>query len=123
MANGQPTPRTPPQPGQTPPRPRIGMWIVLALVLLGINFWIGSLATEPASRVRIPYSPFFLNEVNAGHVKEITSKGTAIQGEFTEKVKVGKNDPSTEFQSEIPTFADDVGLSRLLQSKQVEVNA
>jgi cell division protease FtsH len=126
MAQGDPQPSAPQQQQQPPapaPRPRVGAWILLALVLLAINFWIGSLATEPASRVRIPYSPFFLNEINAGHVKEITSKGTAIQGEFTEKVKVGKSDPTTEFETEIPTFADDVGLSRLLQEKKVEVNA
>src|SRR5213592_1001102 len=60
-------------------------WILFALVLLAFNFYLGSRATQPPSRVRVPYSPFFLEQVSAGHVKEITSKGTAIQGTFNQK--------------------------------------
>jgi cell division protease FtsH len=109
---------------QEPPRFRFGRaWIIFALALLALNIYISSRAAEPTSRVRVPYSPFFLNEVNAGHVKEITSKGTAIQGTFTEKIKAGKSAATTNFQTEIPAFADNVGLSRLLQQKGVEVNA
>ena len=48
-------------------------WIVFALLLFALNFYLGSRATQPPSRVRVPYSPFFLNQVNAGRVKEITS--------------------------------------------------
>ena len=82
----------PPAPrGSSPTRPqfpRIGRtWIVFALVLLGLNFYFGSRATQPPARVRVPYSPFFLNQVTDGHVKEITSKGTAIQGTFTKKLQ------------------------------------
>ena len=51
--------------------------------LLALNFFISSRAMEPASRVRVPYSPFFLQQVKAGNVAEITSKGTAIQGTFS----------------------------------------
>ncbi len=127
-ADGSPPPAprgsSPSTPQPSPPSFRFGRWwIVFALVLLALNIYISSRASEPASRVRVPYSPFFLNEVNAGHVKEITSKGTAIQGTFTEKVKFGKSSPTTNFQTEIPAFADNVGLSRLLQKKGVEVNA
>jgi len=119
----QPPPGGAPQ-GPQPPRFRIGAgWIVFAVVLLGINFFIASRATESPSRVSVPYSPFFLNEVNAGHVKEITSKGTAIQGTFTEKVKYANNDPTTRFQTEIPAFNNNDALSRVLQDKHVVVNA
>jgi cell division protease FtsH len=118
-----------PQPGSPPNQPQFPRfrfsrrWIVFALVLLAVNFYIGSRATQPQSRVRIPYSPFFLNQVSAGHVKEITSKGTAIQGTFTQKVKYRKEKPTTRFRTEIPAFADDNALSRLLQKKGVVVNA
>jgi hypothetical protein len=74
-------------PASPPParfRPGRG-WLVFFLVLLVINFYASSRATRPISRVRVPYSPFFLQQVSAGHVRQITSKGTAIQGTFTEK--------------------------------------
>ena len=79
----------PPAPsGASPPRSRFHVsrgWILFGLALLAFNIYFSSRATEPSSRVRVPYSPFFLKQVNAGHVKEITSKGTAIQGTFTKQ--------------------------------------
>jgi cell division protease FtsH len=129
-AEQRPGPGRPPQAPRgapsdpQPPRFRIGAgWVVFALVLLAVNFFIATRAMESPSRVSVPYSPFFLNEVNAGHVKEITSKGTDIQGTFTEKVKYAKNDPTTRFQTEIPAFNNNDALSKLLQDKRVVVNA
>ena len=110
----------------TPNRPRfrVGrMWILFALLLLAFNFYFGSRATRPPSRVRVPYSPFFLNQVRAGHVDEITSKGTAIQGTFTKKVRFQDSKPTTRFRTEIPAFANNNALSRLLEEKGVVVNA
>ena len=78
---------------------------------------------QPASRLHVPYSPFFLDQVNAGHVKEITSKGTAVQGTFTQPQSYAGSKANTLFQTEIPTFADNTTLSALLQSKGVVVNA
>jgi cell division protease FtsH len=123
-------PSTPPAPrGSSPPspqpprfRPTRG-WIIFAVVLLGLNFYLGSRATQPASRIRVPYSPFFLQQVTDGHVKEITSKGTAIQGTFTQKQQYAGSKPTLRFRTEIPAFADNNALSRLLQAKRVVVNA
>src|SRR6476619_7222212 len=109
-----------------PPRPRsrVGIvWILIALVLLGINIYAGTRAMQPASRLHVPYSPFFLDQVNAGHVKEITSKGTAVQGTFTQPQSYAGSKTNPLFQTEIPTFADNTTLSALLQSKGVVVNA
>src|SRR4051794_40540353 len=103
-------PRSPPgstRPSPPSERPRFRIsrgWAIFALVLLALNFYFGSRATHPASRVRVPYSPFFLSQVTAGHVKDITSKGTAIQGTFRQKETYGKSKPTTLFQTEIPTF-------------------
>jgi cell division protease FtsH len=110
----------------SPQRPRFRLspgWIVFFLVLLAFNFYVGSRATQPQSRVRIPYSPFFLDQVRAGHVKEIRSKGTAIQGTFTQKIKFEEKKPTTRFRTEIPAFANNDALSQLLESKGVVVNA
>src|ERR687887_746235 len=91
-------------PQQQPPRFRPSRtWIIFFLALLALNFYFGTRATQPAARVRIPYSPFFLNQVKAGHVKQITSKGTAIQGTFTQKVRYDGSKPTSEFKTEIPT--------------------
>jgi cell division protease FtsH len=123
-AGAPPSPRgsspTPPQPPRFVFNRR---WIIFALGLLLLNFYLGSRATQPTSRVRVPYSPFFLEQVTAGHVKEITSKGTAIQGTFTKKEQYAGSKPTTKFQTEIPAFANNDSLSALLQQKRVVVNA
>ena len=118
-----PAPRGSTPPPQ-PPRFRFSRnWILFALVLLAFNIFIASRAMGEPSRVRVPYSPYFLNQVRAGHVKEITSKGTAIQGTFKEEQRYQDSKPTTKFRTEIPAFADNDALSKLLQEKGVVVNA
>jgi hypothetical protein len=71
-----------------PPRWRFrppSTWIALFLGLLAINIYFSARATQRASRIRVPYSPFFLHQVQAGHVKSIASTGAAAQGTFTQK--------------------------------------
>ena len=113
---------SPPSPQPPRFRPTRG-WIIFAVILLGFNFYLGSRATQPASRIRVPFSPFFLQQVTDGHVKDITSKGTAIQGTFTQKQRYAGSKPTLRFRTEIPAFADNNALSRLLQAKRVVVNA
>ncbi|HXL44095.1 MAG TPA: ATP-dependent zinc metalloprotease FtsH [Gaiellaceae bacterium] len=122
-ASAPPAPR-----GSRPPpqRPRFRpsrAWIVFFLALLALNFYLGSRATQPPSRVRVPYSPFFLQQVTVGHVKEITSKGTAIQGTFNQKVAYAGSKPTTLFETEIPAFANNDALTSLLEENEVVVNA
>jgi len=113
-------PRLPP-----PPRPRFRFrwWFAWILGLLFINYWIASRSTQAPPRVRVPYSPFFLTQVNAGHVASITSKGTAVQGTFTLPLSYAGSKATKRFKTEIPTFADTNSLSQLLQRKGVVVNA
>jgi cell division protease FtsH len=118
----------PPPPSQPPqqPKPRFRVtWQLLALAvgLFAVNFWFGSRATQSPVRVRVPYSPFFLNQVEDGNVTDITSKGTAIQGTFKKKESYNGSKPTTRFQTEIPAFADTKPLSSLLERKKVVVNA
>jgi cell division protease FtsH len=123
-AETPPSPRgSSPAPAPRPwfrPSPR---WIAFFLVLLAFNIFITSRAMEPESRVRVPYSPFFLNQVTAGNVESITSQGTDLQGAFTKELRYEDSDPTTRFRTEIPSFADTDELSRLLQSNDVTVNA
>jgi cell division protease FtsH len=120
-------PAAPTTPTPTPsPRPRLRVgwrWIVFGLALLAINYYVGSRATQAQPRVRVPYSPFFLQQVSDGHVVSITSKGTAIQGTFTKPERYNGAKATKLFQTEVPAFADTNSLSQLLQRKRVVVNA
>ncbi len=95
---------------------------MIALLLFVANFWIASNATQPQQRVRVPYSPVFLNQARAQNVKEITSTGTAVQGTFKHAVSFGGT-RSTAFSTEIPEFADAAALARLLEDHGVVINA
>ncbi len=124
---GSSTPPAPRGTTPTPPRPRrFGFgrnWILFLIGALLLNIYLGSRAMREPSRVRVPYSPFFLQQVRESKVKDITSKGTAIQGTFKEAETYKDSKPTTRFRTEIPTFADNTSLSKLLQSKGVIVNA
>jgi cell division protease FtsH len=93
------------------------------IALLIINVYASVRAQQPASRLRVPYSPFFVQQITDGHVKEITSKGTSIQGTFTRAQKYAGSKPYTRFETEVPAFANKNALSNLLQRKNVTVNA
>jgi cell division protease FtsH len=106
------------------PRFRLAWWVAASFVaLLLINYWAASQATQAQSRVRIPYSPVFLGDVQAGKVAAIRSKGTAIQGTFKRPERYGTSKATIRFKTEVPAFADTNALSQLLQSKRVVINA
>jgi cell division protease FtsH len=117
-------------PDQHKPRPphRLrGFW-VFVLVLLAVN-WLSVLLVQPSSqsRVQVPFSPFFLTEVQNGQVKSISTKGDTVQGTFTTKLRYPPNDkgatPTTLFSTQIPSFWDGRQLSTLLLSKNVGLTA
>jgi cell division protease FtsH len=95
---------------------------ILALILFGLNYWVASRATQHHPRVRIPYTPLFLEQVRDRNVVQITSKGTAIQGEFRRPVRY-KKARSSRFSTEVPAFANTDALSKLLQENGVVINA
>src|SRR5919201_1687486 len=111
--------------GSAPQSPRSSLWLRLAvfgLVLLGINYWLASRATRQPTRIHIPYSPVFLAQVRDGNVARITSKGTAVQGEFKQRLRF-EGHRSKRFRTEIPSFANTDALSKLLEQKGVVINA
>jgi cell division protease FtsH len=107
-----------------PSRPkRIAAYAVLLVVLLGLNFWAAHRVIQ-AKRIRVPYSPFFLQQVRKGNVVSITSVNSTIQGDFARAARpAGTSTASVHFVTEIPSFADTDALSRLLQQHRVVVNA
>jgi cell division protease FtsH len=107
-----------------PSRPtRIVVYVVLLAVLLGVNYW-GAHRVIEQTRIRVPYSPFFLDQVRADNVVTVTSTTSELQGDFKHATKPqGSSTASTHFVTEIPSFADTNQLSRLLEEHGVVVNA
>jgi cell division protease FtsH len=123
---GDQKPPSGPQPPQQPqqPRIRVAWWVVASVIaLLAINYYSATRATQAQKRVRIPYSPVFLQQVREGNVDSIQSKGTAIQGTFESAEKIGKAKPTKLFKTEVPAFANTDALSKLLVQKGVVINA
>jgi cell division protease FtsH len=102
---------------------RIRSWLLAIVLALAVNYWLVHRATEPPARIRIPYSPFFVQQVRQGNVREITSRGTAIQGSFHDARRYRGSPRATRFSTEVPSFADGNALTALLQRKNVVVNA
>jgi cell division protease FtsH len=124
-------PETPPPAprGSSPPppeRPWFALsrrWILVILALFALNLFVTSRFMGPESRVRVPYSPFFLQQVESRNVAEITSQGTDIEGTFKKEVTFQDSDPTTRFRTEIPAFANEDELAEVLQQNDVVVNA
>src|SRR5580704_19276632 len=70
-------------PSRPPPHRRPGfLWFVLILIALN---WLSVIVFQPSSgqpRVTVSFNPFFLEQVQAGQVKSISSKGDTVQGTF-----------------------------------------
>ena len=107
-----------------PSRPtRIAVYVALVVVALVVNYWAAHRVIQ-VTRVRVPYSPFFLQQVRADNVVSVTSTAGKLQGDFVHATKpAGTSTTSIHFVTEIPSFADTNQLSRLLQQHGVVVNA
>jgi cell division protease FtsH len=110
-----------------PPHRWRGFWI-LFIVLLALN-WLSVLIVGPGGqpRVTVPFSPYFIQQVQQGRVKSINSTVNTIQGTFTHKLRYPAADrnatPTTLFQTQVPTFWNNDQLTALLRGHGVEVNA
>ena len=70
-----------------PSRPwRIAFYVVVIAAMLGVNYWAAHRATQ-VTRIRVPYSPFFLEQVRTGNVVTVTSTASELQGDFAQATK------------------------------------
>jgi cell division protease FtsH len=103
-------------------------WIVALIVgAFIVNYWLASRSLSEPPRLRIPYSPLFVDQIREGNVESITSKGTSLQGLFKQPVRYPPTGTdsreSRRFSTLIPSFADTAALSKLLEQKKVVINA
>jgi cell division protease FtsH len=107
--------------------PRSRRFIALILGLLALNFVVAFITGGPEKHTPVPYSPFFLEQVRAGNVQEISSRAETIQGDLKRKATFtppgGKAKTVDLFETEVPSFVETRGLTELLESKGVVLNA
>jgi cell division protease FtsH len=109
------------------PKRRRGTFLAFIVGLLALNLVLALVTGGPASSTRVPYTPFFLNEVKAGNVKEISSEQQTIQGQLKKPTVFqesnGKRASVTKFNTQVPAFVNTDDLTKQLEAKGVVVNA
>ncbi|HLH66446.1 MAG TPA: ATP-dependent zinc metalloprotease FtsH [Solirubrobacteraceae bacterium] len=114
-----------------PPAPnpsRSRWWIAAAVVaLLAINLWVSSQALAPNAPIRIPYYPTFIDQVNAHNVLSVDTTVNSVTGTLRHPIRYPSNEPgapeSTNFATQIPSFANGSALATLLERQGVTINA
>jgi cell division protease FtsH len=109
------------------PRNRRGMFLGILVALLVVNFVLALATSRPADRTRVPYQPFFLEQVRAGNVQEISSQEQTIEGDLKKPAKYtppdGKPETVDKFKTQVPAFIDTADLTKTLDNQNVVINA
>jgi cell division protease FtsH len=108
--------------------PRSRGFITVILALLVVNLVLSFVTRGPEERQRVPYQPFFVDQVQAGNVSEISSQEDSIEGQLKRQATYdppGDDKPVkvTKFKTEVPTFIDPAQVTKLLDKGNVVVNA
>jgi cell division protease FtsH len=108
--------------------PRSRAFLVFLVGLLALNLLISFITGAPEERPQVPYQPFFLEQVEAGNVQEISSRADSIEGELKSPATYdppGDAEPIEidRFKTQIPAFIDRASLTRLLTDQEVVINA
>jgi cell division protease FtsH len=109
------------------PRNRVFIWILLGL--LAVNVLVAILTSGPESRPQVPYQPFFVAQVTANNVREISSTEDSIEGTLKQEATYTPpdgGDPvkvSEDFKTEVPSFIDNRAVTELLTQHHVVINA
>ena len=109
------------------PRSRTFIWILVGL--LAVNVLIAILASSPTSRPQVPYQPFFVEQVSADNVREISSTSDSIEGTLKKEATYTPPDGgdavkvSEDFKTEVPSFIDNKAVTELLTEHHVVINA
>jgi cell division protease FtsH len=118
-----------PKDEKPPVMPRGGRWWTIILIVLTINLVISFATGGPEDRTRVPYQPFFVEQLERGNVAEIASRADTIEGRLERAVRYDPPGERTEpvdverFETEVPTFVEREELTRELSEQGVIVNA
>jgi cell division protease FtsH len=116
-------------PESKPPMiPRSRTFIAFLIGLLVVNIVISVVTGSPEDRQRVPYQPFFVDQVKAGNVSEISSQEDSIDGELKSEATYdppGDDKPLsvTKFETEVPAFIDPAQVTKLLDQQSIVINA
>jgi cell division protease FtsH len=110
------------------PMPRGGRFAIVLVGLLVLNLLFSFTTGRPASRVQVPYQPFFVDQIKAGNVRAISSRGDSIDGTLGRPTSYhppggAKPVAVTLFKTEVPAFIDPAELTALVSGRQVVINA
>jgi len=103
-------------------------FVAFLVGLLAINLIISFATGGPPDREHVPYQPFFVDQLRAGNIKEITSQEDSIEGELKDEAEYdppGDRGPVkvTLFESQVPAFIDRKELTRELSAQDIVINA
>jgi cell division protease FtsH len=118
-----------PPPAKPPMIPRSRAFLLFVIGLLAVNLLISILTSGPPSRPRVPYQPFFVNQVRENNVSEISSQEDSIEGTlkndatFTPPSGGNAVHVDKDFKTEVPSFIDDNSVTQLLAEHNVVINA
>jgi cell division protease FtsH len=109
------------------PRNRRGTFLGILVALLVVNFILALATSKPTERTRVPYQPFFVQQVQAGNVQEISSQDQTIEGDLKKPATYTppgkKAEKVDKFKTQVPAFIDTADLTKTLASKNVVINA
>jgi len=103
-----------------------GRFWALVLILLVLNYLsVAIFAPGREKSATIPYSPTFLDQVEANNVTKISTQGESVSGEFKKDVKYPSDakEAVPNFTTQVPTFANTDELSKTLQDHNVTIEA
>jgi cell division protease FtsH len=110
------------------PRNRRRTFVAVLLGLLALNLVLAVLTGSPQETTRVPYEPFFVDQVRAGNVAEISSEDETIQGKLKRAAPFtpeGSDKPVQveRFDTQVPAFVQTDELTKLLDERNVVTNA
>jgi cell division protease FtsH len=117
-----------PAAAKPPLLPRRRGWWAFFIGVLALNLILAFSVGGPKHRQRVVYQPFFVQQLQAGNVKSMTSRDDAIDGELKKTVRYdppGSAGPVdvTNFKTRVPSFIDRTDLTRLIAREDVVVDS
>jgi cell division protease FtsH len=108
--------------------PRSRRFIAVLVGLLVLNLVLSFATGGPPGRQQVPYQPFFVGQLKAGNVSEITSQGDSLEGTLKKKVTydppgAAKPVQVTRFKTQVPAFINRTQLTNEVTSQNVVINA